>query len=120
MRAWRSACKRPRAGYARPLTPSVVRPGPNRSDLNRARGERASRWGPAMSLSLSDDEYTAVMTACQPLPARSRDAFLRELAAALQGRELGPGIVFRTIAVVQRRYFDPPDLSRSGYGSKYR
>jgi hypothetical protein len=73
-----------------------------------------------MPLSLSDAEFTAVMTACQPLPARNRDAFLRELAAALQGRELGPGLLFRTIAQVQRRHFDPPDLSRSGYGSKYR
>jgi hypothetical protein len=74
----------------------------------------------AIMLSLSDAEYDAIATACRPLPPHNRDAFLRELAAALQGRELGPGIVFRTIATVQRRYFDPPDLSRSGYGSKYR
>jgi hypothetical protein len=76
--------------------------------------------GPAMPLSLTDDEFTAVLTACQPLSAHSRDAFLRDLATALQGRELGPGLVFRTIAQLQGRYFDPPDLSRSGYGSKYR
>jgi hypothetical protein len=75
--------------------------------------------GPSM-LSLSDAEYDAIQTACRPLPAQNRDAFLRDLATALEGhRELGPGIVFRTIAVVQRKYFDPPDFS-SGYGSKYR
>jgi hypothetical protein len=72
-------------------------------------------------LSLSDAEYDAIATACRPLPAHARNAFLKELAAALQShRELGPGLVFRTIAVVQRKHFDPPDLSRSGYGSKYR
>jgi hypothetical protein len=73
----------------------------------------------ATMLSLSDAEYDAIATACRPLPAQNRDAFLRDLAAALQGHELGPGLLHRTIAVVQRRYFDPPDFS-SGYGSKYR
>jgi hypothetical protein len=72
-----------------------------------------------MPLSLSDDEFTAVMSACKPLPARHRDAFLRELATALQGRELGPGTVHRAIVATQRKFFDPPDLS-PGYGSKYR
>jgi hypothetical protein len=72
-------------------------------------------------LSLSDEERDAILAACKPLPAYARDAFLREIATTLEGyRELGPGLVFRTIAQVQRKHFDPPDLSRSGYGSKYR
>jgi hypothetical protein len=77
--------------------------------------------GLAMPLSLSDDEFRAVLNACQPLPAHAHDAFLRDVATALQGcGELGPGVVFRTIAAVQRRHFDPPDLSRGYSAGKYR
>ena len=54
--------------------------------------------------------------ACAP-PSRWRSATAApscsDVAAALQGRELGDGAVYRTIAQVQKRYYDPP-LMTSG------
>jgi hypothetical protein len=39
----------------------------------------------------------------------------------LQGcREIGPVAVYRVVAETQRAFFDPPDLSRAGGGSKWR
>jgi hypothetical protein len=60
---------------------------------------------------LSDSELQAVMDAAAPLEPRMRDAFLRSVAHALTGREVGPGLVARTCREVQREFFDPPDLS---------
>jgi hypothetical protein len=58
---------------------------------------------------LTDAQLTAVFEAARPLAVASRDAFLLDLAAALQGQEhLGDGTVFRLIREVQRRHFDPP------------
>ena len=65
-------------------------------------------------LKLSDAELDAVFAACRPLQPAARDAFLQELADALQRYpEVGPGILHRTIATLQRKYFDPPDFSGS-------
>jgi hypothetical protein len=61
-------------------------------------------------LRLTDDQLTAVLRAATPLATGDRDAFLRDVAAALQGREVGDGEVYRTIARVQQRYYDPPIL----------
>jgi hypothetical protein len=33
------------------------------------------------------------------------------VAAALQGQELGDGTVYRVVALVQRRYYDPPSTN---------
>jgi hypothetical protein len=64
---------------------------------------------------LSDSELDAVMAAARPLPVERRDAFLQAVAGALQGcREIGPGVVYRVAAQVQREFFDPPDLSHPG------
>jgi hypothetical protein len=60
---------------------------------------------------LTDDQLTAVLRAAAPLAIGDRDAFLRDVAAALQGRELGDGAVYRAITQAQRRYYDPPILS---------
>jgi hypothetical protein len=60
---------------------------------------------------LTDAQLTAVFDAARPLAVRDRDAFLLDLAAALQGQELGDGTVFRLIREVQRRHFDPPELN---------
>jgi hypothetical protein len=62
-------------------------------------------------IALTDLQLTAVFDAARPLPRASRDAFLLDLAAALQGQELGDGTVFRLIREVQRRHFDPPQLT---------
>jgi hypothetical protein len=70
-------------------------------------------------ISLSDSELVAIMDACRPLPLYTRDRFLRDIAAELAAVPmLGPGAVHRTIVVVQRRHFDPPDLRVAG--GKYR
>lgn len=70
---------------------------------------------------LSDDELTAVMAAARPLPVARRDDFLQAVAAALDGRELGPGLVHRVCSKIQRRFFDPPDLGQApGRAGKYR
>jgi hypothetical protein len=58
---------------------------------------------------LTDDQMGAVFAAARPLRVADRDAFLQEVAAALQGRsEIGDGDVYRAIADVQRRHHDPP------------
>jgi len=72
---------------------------------------------------LSDSELDAVMAAAQPLAVERRDAFLQQVASALQGcGEIGPGVVHRICAELQRAHFDPPDLGAGAQGrvSKYR
>jgi hypothetical protein len=59
-------------------------------------------------LALSDEQLDAVLRAAQPLPVAARDQFLIDLAAALQGQDLGDGAVYRAIRDVQRRHHDPP------------
>lgn len=69
---------------------------------------------------LSDAELSAIMTACQPLAPAARDGFVRAVANALHGCEVGPGSVHRAIVAAQREHFDPPDLTRAKDLSKYR
>jgi hypothetical protein len=71
---------------------------------------------------LSDSELDAVMAAARPLPVERRDAFLQSVAGALQGREVGPGVVHRVCAETQRAFFDPPQLAAGApsRGAKYR
>ena len=57
---------------------------------------------------LSEDQIQAILSATRPLPIADRDAFLDDVADALDGVELGDGAVYRTIKDVQRRYWDPP------------
>jgi hypothetical protein len=62
-------------------------------------------------IALSDEQLSAVFDAARPLPRASREAFLLDLATALQGQEnLGDGTVFRLIREVQRWHFDPPQF----------
>jgi hypothetical protein len=56
-------------------------------------------------LSLSDAELAAVMSAAAPIHPRERDQFLRDVAAELERYEvIGPGIVGRVVAKVQRMH----------------
>jgi hypothetical protein len=58
-----------------------------------------------MPLSLSDDEYNAVQAAAAPIHPMQRDAFLKALAAELERHPVvGPGVVFRTAAALQRTF----------------
>jgi hypothetical protein len=69
---------------------------------------------------LTDDELDAAMRAARPLDPDLRDPFLRAVTSALQGKGvIGPGVVARTCAELQRQFFQPPLETRSGTG-KYR
>ena len=58
---------------------------------------------------LSDAQLSAVFDAAKPLSVASRDAFLLDLAIALQGiADPGDGDVARAIRQTQRKHFDPP------------
>jgi hypothetical protein len=85
-------------------------------------GERASpEPRPMPPVKLTDDELDAVLAAARPIAVERRDGFLQAVAAALDGRELGPGLIQRIIAETQRAFFDPPDLGHvPGVKSKYR
>jgi hypothetical protein len=58
-----------------------------------------------MPLSLSDDEFAAVQAVAAPIHPLQRGAFLEALAKALEGHAIiGPGLVHRLAAELQRRY----------------
>jgi predicted DNA-binding transcriptional regulator YafY len=76
-----------------------------------------------MPLKLSDDELTAVMSACRPLDRDQRDEFLQAVAAELRkaGGAVGPGTVHRICSELQRRFILAPEIDlRSARQSKYR
>jgi hypothetical protein len=53
----------------------------------------ASKRPPARPVSLSDDELSAMMAACGPLPPDRRSVFVQEVASALAScGEIGPGV----------------------------
>ena len=65
----------------------------------------------AEAISLTDSELDAVLAAARPIAVDRRAAFLTDVAQALAVHaELGLGLVSRTCAEVQKRYFDPPDF----------
>jgi len=75
----------------------------------------------ARPVSLSDDELSAIMRACDPLPPDRRGAFVQEVARMLGAcGEIGPGSVFRVIRDVQKQFFVAPDLSRGRDCSRWR
>jgi hypothetical protein len=60
---------------------------------------------------LTDSQLDAVLAATRPLAVADRDAFLQDVAAALQGRpSLEMATLYRAIADVQRRHHDPPQM----------
>ena len=68
------------------------------------RGHGAS-MGP---IRLTDEQLSAVLAAARPLAPADRDSFLQAVAEALRDRPVGDGTVYRIIAGVQHRFFDPP------------
>ena len=70
-----------------------------------------------MPLSLDDEAMEAVMTLAQPLAPSERGAFLRALADALApypAETIGPGLIHRVGAPVQRRFMAYPHGRLSG------
>ena len=64
-------------------------------------------------LGLSDSQYGAVVSACEPLAPSDRSRFLVELAALLRSSEpgeLGDGQVARAIRHAIRPFFRPPTI----------
>jgi hypothetical protein len=71
-------------------------------------------------LALSDSQLEQIMRLAKPLHPACRDAFLRSVAARLQGQEVVPGIVSRACSELQHEFFDPPQLQDPGMHSKWR
>jgi hypothetical protein len=60
-------------------------------------------------LQLNDEEMTAVMQAAGPIHPRQRDDFMRTLSAELERYSVvGPGLVHRLAADLQRKYVIDP------------
>jgi hypothetical protein len=65
-------------------------------------------------LALTDDELTAVMNLAAVVPIQHRDEFLKSLAEALATcPEVGPGVVFREAAKLQRGFINAPTQIRA-------
>jgi hypothetical protein len=75
-----------------------------------------------MRLQLNDDEMSVLMTLAGPIDQRLRPQFLQEVAAEFevkrQAGEIGEGAVHRVGRVVQRRYFDPPQLPNASKAAR--
>jgi hypothetical protein len=56
----------------------------------------------------SDAQLDVLMRAAAPLNPRDRAAFMQDVARALDGRELGDGVIYRVATEIQRRYWSPP------------
>ena len=60
-------------------------------------------------LPLSENLAAIVDSAALPLRPSDRPLFLEEVGAELSRRPaIGPGVVFRIVKEIQRRYFEPP------------
>ena len=63
---------------------------------------------------LSEQQMLAVAAAATPLAVRARGLFLERWARAIARQpEVGDGSLYRLIARVQRKYYDPP-ITMSG------
>ena len=73
----------------------------------------------ATPLQLNDTEMAALMDLARPLEQPHRAQFLEAVAAELEAKrqagEIGEGSVHRVGRVVQRKYFDPPQLGELKY-----
>jgi hypothetical protein len=66
------------------------------------------------ALSFTDEQLSALMRAATPIPPADRSAFLEAVAAKLDCKVLGDGVVFRTIRDVQARYLSPSERLAPG------
>jgi hypothetical protein len=72
-------------------------------------------------LALTDSQLETVYRCAGPLAPAVRGAFLELVAQRLASAgEIGDGTVARVCAEAQRRFWVPPDLSRTSGSSKWR
>jgi hypothetical protein len=65
-------------------------------------------------LALDDEGLAIVMDAARPLQPSLRDAFLRAVALALRDEKvIGPGVIARTCASLQREFFTAPTRDKA-------
>ena len=75
-------------------------------------------------LQLNDDEMDLLLVLAAPIDQRLRTEFLTAVAAELEAASaqtgVGPGlgVLHRVGRVVQRRYFDPPELPNAGKAAR--
>jgi hypothetical protein len=73
-----------------------------------------------MPLALTTEEMDLLLALAAPINHRQREQFLHEVAAELEAASaqtgVGPGlgVLHRVGRVVQRKYFDPPQLPNAG------
>jgi hypothetical protein len=99
------------AWWRRPLRVTVASAVGSATATSATALDSASASMPDGPLRLTDDQLAAVLRAAEPLAVGDRGAFRQDVAAALQGQELGDGMVYRAVAQVQRKYYDPPILT---------
>jgi hypothetical protein len=71
-------------------------------------------------LQLSDEQMDALVRIAAPLIPSDRRLFLEDVARALNGREIGPGLLHRVAVECQRKYWSPNALDGKAHGGKYR
>ena len=73
-----------------------------------------------MPLNFSAEELDLLLALARPIDQRQRDQFLQEVAAEIEAASaqtgVGPGlgVLHRVGRVVQRKYWDPPQLLNAG------
>jgi hypothetical protein len=75
---------------------------------------------PMPPLHFSDEEKDLLLALSAPIDQKQRAAFLAAVAAELEasGQAGGVGVVHRVGRVVQRRFFDPPELPNAGKAAR--
>ena len=71
-------------------------------------------------LHLSDEDMDLLLTLAGPIDQQLRPQFLQEVAQELEasGQAGGPGAVHRVGRVVQRRFWDPPQLPNASKAAR--
>ena len=79
---------------------------------------------PTPPLQLNDNEMSVLMSLAGPIDQQRRPQFLQEVAAELEAKrqagEVGEGLVHRLARTIQRKYWDPPQISPNATASMHR
>jgi hypothetical protein len=77
-----------------------------------------------MPLNFSAEELDLLLALARPIDQRQRDQFLQEVAAEIEAASAqtgvgpGPGVLHRVGRVVQRKYWDPPQLPNASKAAR--